>query len=690
MRVDRELIHELDDAWLNLSRDDIKRAKFRNPLRVLDCDKEYYGITPIRMMMNPEYVEAAARILLNVQLLPLQSVILAEMWEKPFPMLIGSRGLGKTFLLATYSMLKMCLTPKNKTGGPGCKIVITGAGFRQAKQVFEYMEGIYYNSPRLKSLGHVGDKEAISRESDRYTLRIGSNNTIAIPLGNGEKVRGLRANTVIADEFNSISPDVFETVIQGFAAVSADPIEAVKVRAKIAKAKLMGLTEEDLGIKKQKDNQIIISGTAGYDFEHFAEYWRKYKAYIESRGIPDKLVEYFPDGTPEDFDWKDFSVIRIPFTKVPAGFLDPKILARSQATLHSGTFAKEFGAVFSKDSAGFFKRTLIESCVASDKNIRKDGWPAWCSVAFDPMIIGNANRSYTIAVDPASEVDKFSIVVLEEHENHARVVYCWTTNKKEHRELISIGMIQEHDFYTYCASKIRQLIKTFPLGADGRIGIDAQGGGLAVIEALHNKNNITADEQLIWPIEGGKNPLDDVQPGLHIIEPIEFGNYDWTYKANHGLKQDMESKALLFPRFDQISIELASAQDYERIANFEKENPGVKARAYDTFEDCCLEIEELKDELTSIVVTRTGTGPNSRDRWDTPETKTQQGKKGRLRKDRYSALVIANMIARQKRVKMGVMQSNVGGLLQSITGKESDMYAHAPDSWKKAMREFFE
>ena len=46
-------------------------------------------------------------------------------------------------------------------------------------------------------------------------------------------------------------------------------------------------------------------------------------------------------------------------------------------------------------------------------------------------------------------------------------------------------------------------------------------------------------------------------------------------------------------------------------------------------------------------MTQTSNNANARDRWDTPETKLSHGKKGRLRKDRYSALLIANMLARQ-------------------------------------------
>ena len=40
------------------------------------------------------------------------------------------------------------------------------------------------------------------------------------------------------------------------------------------------------------------------------------------------------------------------------------------------------------------------------------------------------------------------------------------------------------------------------------------------------------------------------------------------------------------------------------------------AKKYDTLEDCVMEIEELKDELSMIVMTQTSTG---REKWDTPE-----------------------------------------------------------------------
>jgi hypothetical protein len=97
------------------------------------------------------------------------------------------------------------------------------------------------------------------------------------------------------------------------------------------------------------------------------------------------------------------------------------------------------------------------------------------------------------------------------------------------------------------------------------------------------------------------------------------------------LRKDLETKNLLFPAFDSVTQEMAIREDK------------LLRREFDTLEDCVVEIEELKDELSSIIHDQT---PSGRDKWDTPEIKLPNQKKGRLRKDRYSALLLANMGAR--------------------------------------------
>jgi hypothetical protein len=123
-------------------------------------------------------------------------------------------------MLALYALLKCIFVP-------GTKIVIVGSAFRQSKIIFEYMENMWNNSAILRSI-FTGNNDGPRRDVDRCTIRLGDSWTIAVPLGTGEKIRGLRAHIIIADEFASISSEIYETVVSGFAAVSASPIQNVK------------------------------------------------------------------------------------------------------------------------------------------------------------------------------------------------------------------------------------------------------------------------------------------------------------------------------------------------------------------------------------------------------------------------------------------------------------------------------
>ena len=611
-------LKKIDEAWLGL---DISEEDLFNPMDMLDPTEDDYHLKLSWLMVRPEYFSFLCKQIFNIQILPSQALMLQEMWNRRFPMLIASRGFGKSFMLSLYAMMRALLLPNRK-------VVVVGAAFRQSKVLFEYMETIWNNSPILRDI--CDSNSGPRRDVDRCVMRLNDSRVTCLPLGDGQKIRGQRANDIISDEFASIPRDIFETVVAGFAAVSAAPIDNVKRIAAEKKAKELGISldSQEESVANNKDNQIILSGTAYYDFNHFATYWKKWKSIIKSKGELSRLRDVFGgEDPPADFDWTEYSVIRIPYELLPEGFMDAAQVARSKATVHAGIYQMEFGACFTRDSQGFFKRSLIESCVASDqepiKTINGD------EISFSASIIGDPNKHYIFGVDPASEVDNFSIVVLEVNPDHRRIVHCWTTTRSKHREKVKKGFSKETDFYAYCARKIRDLMKRYPCI---HIAMDAQGGGIAVMESLHDKDKLQDGEQPIWPvIDEDKEKDTDDEKGLHILEMCQFAKYDWLSEANHGMRKDFEDKALLFPHFDAISIGISNAED------------GLKGRVFDTLEECVMDIEELKDELSMIQITQTATG---RDRWDTPEIIVAAGKKSKMRKDRYSALVIANMAAR--------------------------------------------
>ena len=632
-------VEDYQYAWLRLKKEDVKDIK--NPLTNLtEWEQNNFHLHILKIMRNPKYMHWTVKTLLNVDLLPEQVVILQELWNKSFPMYIASRGFGKSYLLAVYAALRCLLIP-------GSKIVIVGAAFRQSKVIFEYMDVIWRNAPIYRSL--CNDASGPRRDVDRCTLKVNDSWTIAVPLGDGSKIRGLRAHTIIADEFNSIPVEIYETVVAGFAAVSKDPAGNVK-EAATRKA----MQEDGVWSEKQEEkfnerhrNQSILSGTAGYDFEPYADYHRKYQKTIKSGGNIEKLIE---DGNAEDIpeymkrlNHKQFSIIRMPYELIPEGFMDDQQVSRSRATMHSGIYMMEYGACFAKDSQGFFKRTVIEACVASDKNVAKENWPTWCDGPFDAMTRGSQDKQYIFGIDPASEVDNFALIVMEIHEQHQRIVYSWTTNKKDFQNRKKLGLTEVNDYYGFCVRKIRDLMQVFPCV---KIGIDSQGGGYAIAEGLRDPDKMDPqlNEVAILPIIEDKAKDTDRLPGLHILEYINFASAEWTSQANHGLRKDMEDRFLLFPRFDQLTLGMVTKQDETRFKKL-KDQIGDSAalKLYDTLEDVIMDIEDLKTELSTIMVTRTASG---REKFDTPEIKLGTGKKGRMRKDRYSALVIANMIAR--------------------------------------------
>tara|TARA_B100000085_G_scaffold180661_1_gene164874 strand:- start:386 stop:2365 length:1980 start_codon:yes stop_codon:yes gene_type:complete len=646
-----EKLKQIDEAWLGL--DSIDSQMF-NPMSMLNPDEDDFNLKLAWLMIRPEYLSFMSHHILNIQLLPSQSLFLNEVWQRKFPMLVASRGFGKSFMLSLYSILRALILPKRK-------IVIVGAAFRQSKVLFEYMETIWRNSPMLRDI--CDSDSGPRRDTDRCTLRLNDSTVTCLPLGDGQKIRGQRANDIIADEFASIPREIFENVVAGFAAVSSDPVANVKRLAAEKKAKELGLTLEEQQKEQGKDNQIVLSGTAYYDFNHFATYWKKWKSIIKSRGEISKLKEIFGEEPPEDFDWTQYSIIRMPYELLPKGFMDADQVARSKATVHTGIYQMEYGACFTTDSQGFFKRSLIESCVVNDKDTIKDR--EGNDIIFQAQLKGQKDKKYIFGVDPASEVDNFSIVVLEVNSDHRNIVHCWTTTRTEHKEKVKKGYARETDFYSYCARKIRDLMKLFPCI---HIALDAQGGGVAVMEALHDKDKIQEGEHLIWPtIDDNKEKDTDGERGLHILEMCQFAKYDWLAEANHGMRKDFEDKVLLFPFFDPVSIAISEHED------------NMKNRIYDTLEECVTDIEELKNELSMIQINQTTSG---RDRWDTPEVVIGTGRKKKLRKDRYSALLMANMAARTLgRMPTVAQPSFYGGFATGGHSSKKDEKMYTAPSW---------
>lgn len=583
----------------------------------------------INRMLDIDYIGWTAKQILNIELFPIQIATLQIMWQTAFPMLVACRGAGKSFLLAIYAVLKALLDP-------GCKIVIVGAGLRQAKLVFTFIDTIWNNSKILRSIVGGGKNAGPRQNVDLCYFKVGDSIIYALPTGDGTKIRGFRANVVISDEFASMPEDVFDIVVRGFASTSKTPVEEAK---RIDFDKRLSKIDLPKDIKKKLivdsvrmgGNQIVYSGTAYYAFNHFSKKYDMWKDIISSKGDDSKIAEIFGGHNlvPDNFDYKDYAIIRIPHTHLPDGLLDKRQLAHAKATLPKNIYLMEYGATFVKDSNGFYPRSLIEACtVGPDRTIdTPDG-----SFTFTPMMKAKSGRRYIMGVDPAAERDNLAIVILEVWANHCRAVYCWAVNKKEFVKRKKQGLITDDDYYAYCCSRIRDIVKIFnPM----RIEMDSQGGGYAVAEMLRNKKLLDKknNDFPIYETIDRKEPksTDGETDGRHILHLVQQST-QFNQDANIALHKSLETKTILFPAFD--SVKMYAAIQAEKAMGI----------VFDTYEENVFNLEELRNELCTIQMSQTTTG---KEKFDTPNVIKPgniegRTRKGRLLKDRYTALLLSH------------------------------------------------
>lgn len=422
----------------------------------------------------------------------------------------------------------------------------------------------------------------------------------------------LNHNThIITDEFASINPEIFQVVVRGFASVSSNPIEAAtqthKQRRAIAEGKMR---VEDM--VHSQGNQIVYSGTANYQFNHFYKILRTHETIIlnkilgSSSEINKRLSLHDEDALTEGYlDYRDYAIIRIPYQGLPESYMDEKQIAQAKVTMPSALFQMEYECKFPTDSDGFFKRTLINSATPG---MRECG-----GRAFAVEIEGQPACEYVMGIDPARKTDNFAISIMKLNRSNEtyRNVYCYSMRGKR---------------WPVAVRKVRELLKKFNIV---RIAMDAGGGGTAVEDLLQDETMIPPGEEAIWRHDDDEHRR---YAGRHILEVVNF-TPGWIAEANYGMAADIQHKRMLFP---YRSLDVAKA--------FNTKNKDL-AKLLETEEEVWVEIDEQINEMCMIVVTPTKTGVQH---FDIPELPASQQStlKTYQRKDRYSAALLASYAAR--------------------------------------------
>ena len=582
-----------------------------------------------------------------LRLLPFQRVMLHMMWHKKFPMVLACRGAGKTFMIAVYCLLKCLLEP-------GTRIVVVSGGFRQAKFTFQYMDELLKNSPILAETirkYHPGNDFGVKFATDKVYLKVGPNTDITgIPIGDGTKVRGMRATILICDEVASIDDKVFDTAIGPFLSVQADPSETVMVEDFMNRLKRMGAKPEVIDYvdrsRKIKGNQLILTGTATYQFSHFYRRWQAYNIFAKSGGdkrkikeglqvqageakvpITDDMLELWSDL------YKQYAIFQLPYHAMPGGFLDAAVVATHKAMMDPIIFGHEYECKFSKDTHGFFPRSIMDDASPGLKE-QKDGED---EVHYE--LYGDPHARYVMGLDPARHNDNFGLVVLKLEGNVAKCVYVEAWDKTK---------------WDVSVRKIRNVMKRFPNII--HIAVDSGGGGTTIRDLLANAQMLKGDEKPIIEFD----PPDEfkaIPNAIRILEMVNF--HTWAAQANHAMKSDIILKKLLFPgRVDDDEIILRQGmiangkpldlEEAKDVQIYEHLNDLLYGTETDDGDVITLgnyrEMLAMIDETCTIVQTVTEKGTET---FGLPKLADQAEGLDIRRRDRYSALLLAAHAARQ-------------------------------------------
>ena len=333
-------------------------------------DEKQAALTLTRFLESN--VGMCAKMIGGVDVFPFQEIAIKTMFKRDYVLGIWSRGLSKSFSSGVFAFLYAIFQP-------GAKIAIISRSFRQSRLIFKYIED-FASKPEGSLLAECFNGP-VRHMNDEWTLKIGSSEVRALPLGDGEKLRGFRFNCLIIDELLLMPEKVLNEVLLPFLAVNADPKKRQTIYDEETKFIEQGLITEDDRTKFPNPKMIGLS-SASYTFEHL------YKIYEE-------YVSKIMGGMQKDENGKEsplqgsYAVLQFAYAIAPTQLYSASLITKSRSEMSAAQFKREFGAQFTDGSDSFYSMKALEAC----------------TVPFGEMpcieLKGDSTATYIMSIDPS-------------------------------------------------------------------------------------------------------------------------------------------------------------------------------------------------------------------------------------------------------------------------------------------------
>jgi len=550
-----------------------------------------------------ENVTFTTELLTGIELFPFQHMAVKAMMENDYFLGIWSRGMSKSFSTGIFALLDAMLNQ-------GVHIGIISKSFRQSKMIFRKIEEISKDKKAELFNQCIGK---VSKSNDEWSMQIGSSRITALPLGDGEKLRGFRFQRIIIDELLLMPEKVLNEVIMPFLAVVENPTERQKVKdAEDAMIKAGKMSEEER--KEWPSNKMIGLSSASYKFEYLYKLYQQYENMIFNPGAKNQGRR---------------CIMQFSYDCAPKALYDENLISQAKGTMSQSQIDREFNAQFTDDSAGYFKISKMAECTIEDGE----------SPAVE--VAGEEGAEYIMAFDPSwseSETsDDFAIQIIKlmPEKKKGVVVHSYAlpgTNLKKH--IIYFKYLLDH-------FNIIMIVGDY-------------NGGVQFINSC-NESDIFKKEKIEIGVFDPKldNPHDyekdlrEARRGYNknskkiciLRKPVSI----WIRTANEMLQTAFDRKKIYFAATamdDNYSMQKAKKIPIKELkfSKYEEEK-NVGAKMIDFIEHQKDMINLTKAECALIQVSTSSGGTQS---FDLPSNLKRQKGVDRPRKDSYSALVLGN------------------------------------------------
>ena len=339
-------------------------------------DDQYAKLTLIQFLRRN--LGFTFELMSGMRLLPQQEIILKSLFARDNALVVAGRGVGKSTIIAMYCCLYPIFYPKSM-------ICLISANFRGARRIFESAEKMVKGEYAHLLQECFPDEPRRLNDIIRWQLQNGSE-VFALPLSNGEGLRGTRASTVFVDEGLLISKEIQDNVIRPFLTAKQNYLEETQIKEREDELIKAGVMTEADRISFPK-NKYLVCSSASYDFDYL---YKTFKANIDLI-MNDKVLR--------DKHSPTYVVIRSSYKSFPEdSFIDRTQIDSAAANGGDQTdyFKREYEALFTMGGNSYFNMKKVADCTVHDGELPTT------------MLRGRKGKEYILTIDPSYSSSKNS------------------------------------------------------------------------------------------------------------------------------------------------------------------------------------------------------------------------------------------------------------------------------------------